>query len=97
MMLECLFLVPPTRVQVEHAVCLVIDSTMEPESLVCNSLLLLSSIMHRVLCELSKEDGARLKEYLRMKAPSVHSLRLPGNLPYTVREVNTLMLASFFH
>lgn len=96
-MLECLFLIPPTRVQVERALCLVahdISSTMERESLVCDLLLLLSSIMQRALCELSKEDGARLKEYLLMKAPSIHGLCLSGGLADVVQEGNTVTLFS---
>lgn len=94
-MLECLFLISPTRVQIERAICLVahgIASTTERESLACDLLHFLSSIMHRALCELSKEDAARLKEYLLMKAPSIHDLCLPGGLPDIVQEGNTLSL-----
>ena len=93
-MLECLFLVPPPRVQIEHALCLVvhdIGSTMKRESLVCDLLLLVSSIMHRALGELSKEDGAHLKEYL-LKSPPIHDLCLSGDLPDIVQEGNTLSL-----
>ncbi|KAG0699762.1 hypothetical protein DFH29DRAFT_990668 [Suillus ampliporus] len=73
----------------KRAVCLVahdICSTMERESLVCDLLRLLSSIMHRALYELSKEDGVRLKEYVLMRAPSIHDLCLSGDLPDTVQE-----------
>jgi nucleolar pre-ribosomal-associated protein 1 len=92
-MLECLFLRPPTRVQIEHAVCLIahnIYSIMERESLVCHLLLLLSAIMQRALRVLSKEDGARLKECALLRAPSIHDLSMSGDLPYTVQEGNIL-------
>ncbi|KAG1732030.1 uncharacterized protein EDB91DRAFT_1058414 [Suillus paluster] len=88
-MLECLFIRPPTRVQIERAVCLVahdICLTMERESLVCDLLRLLFAIMHRALRELSKEDGVRLKEYVLMRAPSIRGLCLSGDLPDTVQE-----------
>ncbi|KAG2124689.1 ribosome 60S biogenesis N-terminal-domain-containing protein [Suillus clintonianus] len=88
-MLECLFLRPPTRVQIEHAVCLVahdICSTTERESILCDLLLLLSSIMHRAIRELSKEDVARLKEYVLLRAPSIHGLCMSEDLHDTVQE-----------
>ncbi|KAG1766782.1 ribosome 60S biogenesis N-terminal-domain-containing protein, partial [Suillus occidentalis] len=94
-MLECLFLKPPTRVQIEHAVCLIahdICSNMERESLVCNLLLLLSAIMQRALRELSKEDGTRLKECILLRAPSIHGLSVSGDLPDTVREALCVFL-----
>ncbi|KAG1740308.1 ribosome 60S biogenesis N-terminal-domain-containing protein [Suillus lakei] len=87
--LECLFLRPPTRVQIEHAVCLVAHDTcsiVERESLVCKLLLLLSSIMQRALRQLSKEDGPRLKEYVLLRVPSIHGLCMSGDLPDTVQE-----------
>ncbi|KAG1888586.1 ribosome 60S biogenesis N-terminal-domain-containing protein [Suillus subluteus] len=88
-MLECLFLRPPTRIQIEHAVCLIaydICSIMERESLVCDLLLLLSAIVRRALGELSKENGARLKEYVLLRAPSIHGMSMSGDLPDTVQE-----------
>jgi nucleolar pre-ribosomal-associated protein 1 len=94
-MLECLFFIPSTRVQIERALCLVahdIGSTMERESLVGDLLLLLSSTMHRALRELSKEDCARLKEYLLIKAPSIHGLCLSVGLPDIVQEGNVFVL-----
>lgn len=99
-MLECLFLRSPTRVQIEHAVCIIahdICSIMERESLVCDLLLLLSVIMQRGLGELSKEDGARLKEFVLLRAPSIHGLSMSGDLPDVMQEGNVLnaILRSF--
>ncbi|KAG1894474.1 uncharacterized protein F5891DRAFT_1255164 [Suillus fuscotomentosus] len=88
-MLECLFLRSPTRVQIEHAVCIIahdICSIMERESLVCDLLLLLSAIMQRALGELSKEDGARLKEFVLLRAPSIHGPSMSGDLSDTIQE-----------
>ncbi|KAG2062744.1 hypothetical protein BDR04DRAFT_1164705 [Suillus decipiens] len=88
-MLECLFLRPPTRVQIERAVFLIahdICAIMDRESLVCNLLLFLSAIMQKALSQLSKEDGARLKECVLMRAPSIHDLSMSGDLPDTLQE-----------
>ncbi|KAG2356040.1 ribosome 60S biogenesis N-terminal-domain-containing protein [Suillus spraguei] len=88
-MLECLFLRPPMRVQIERAVFLIahdICSIMERESLVCDLLLFLSAIMQKALGQLSKEDGARLKECVLMMAPSIHGLSMSGDLPDTVQK-----------
>ncbi|KAG2153453.1 ribosome 60S biogenesis N-terminal-domain-containing protein [Suillus bovinus] len=88
-MLGCLFLRSPTRVQIEDAVCIIghdICSIMEQESLVCDLLLLLSAIMQRALGELSKEDGARLKEFVLLRVPSIHGLSMSVDLPDTVQE-----------
>ncbi|KAG1791586.1 ribosome 60S biogenesis N-terminal-domain-containing protein [Suillus plorans] len=94
-MLECLFLRSPTRVQIEHAVCIIahdICSIMERESLVCDLLLLLSAIMQRALGELSKEDGARLKEFVLLRAPSIHGLSMSRDLPDAVQEALCALL-----
>ncbi|KAG2045770.1 hypothetical protein BDR06DRAFT_1015311 [Suillus hirtellus] len=88
-MLECLFLRSPMQVQIEHAVCIIahdICLIMERESLVCDLLLLLSAIMQRALGELSKEDGARLKEFVLLRAPSIHGPSMSGDLSDTIQE-----------